>query len=135
MSVFTLAISRFDHFQFTLFHGPNIPGSYAILFFTESDFTLVISHIHNWVLFFLWLHLLILSGFISPLFSSSLLGTYRPREFIFQCHTFLPFHTVHEVLKARLLKWFSIPFSSGPCLVRTLHYDLSVLGDPPWHGS
>ena len=38
----------------------------------------------------LWLHLFILSGFISPLFSSSILGTYRPGEFIFQC----PFHTV-----------------------------------------
>ena len=24
----------FDHFQFTLIHGPNIPGSYAILFFS-----------------------------------------------------------------------------------------------------
>ena len=31
MSTFTLAIS-FDHFQFTLIHGPNIPGSDAILF-------------------------------------------------------------------------------------------------------
>ena len=25
----------------------------------------------------------------------------------------LPFHTVHGVLKARILKWFAIPFSSG----------------------
>ena len=25
---------------------------------------------------------------------------------------FLPFHTVHGVLKARILKWFAIPFSS-----------------------
>ena len=25
----------------------------------------------------------------------------------------MPFHTVHGVLKARILKWFSIPFSSG----------------------
>ena len=24
----------FDHFQYTLIHGPNTPGSYAILFFT-----------------------------------------------------------------------------------------------------
>ena len=34
---------------------------------------------------------------------------------------FLPFHTVHGVLKARILKWFSIPFSSGSRFVRTLH--------------
>ena len=31
-------------------------------------------------------------------------GTYRPGEFIFQCHIFFPFHTVHGVLKARILK-------------------------------
>ena len=30
----------------------------------------------------------------------------------FQCPIFLPFHTVHGVLKARILKWFAIPFSS-----------------------
>ena len=28
----------FDHFQFTFIHGPNIPGSYAILFFIALDF-------------------------------------------------------------------------------------------------
>ena len=43
---------------------------------------------------------------------------------------FLPFYTVYGVLKARILKWFAIPFSSGPCFVRTLHYDPSVLGGP-----
>ena len=113
----------------------NIPGSYAILFFIASDFTSITSHIHNWVLFSLWLHLVILSGVISPLFSSSLLGTYQPGEFIFQCHIFLPFHTVHGVLKARILKWFAIPFSSEPRFVRTLYHDPSVLGGPTWHGS
>ena len=40
---------------------------------------------------------------------------------------FLPFHAVyHRVLKARILKWFTIPFSSGPHFVRTLHHDPSV---------
>ena len=43
---------------------------------------------------------------------------------------FLPFHTVHGVLKARILKWFAIPSSSGPHFVRTLHHDPSVLGGP-----
>ena len=42
----------------------------------------------------------------------------------------LPFHAVHGVLKARILKWFAIPFSSGPRFVTILHYDLSVLGGP-----
>ena len=125
----------FDHFQFTLIHGPNILGFYVILFFTALDFTSITSHIHSWVLFLLWLHLFIFSGVISPLFFSSILGTCQPREFIFQCPMFLPFHTVHGVLKARILKWFVIPFSSGPHLVRTLHRDPSILGGPIWHGS
>ena len=46
--------------------------------------------IHNWVLFLLWLHPFIPSGVISPLISSSILGTYWPGEFVFQCTVFLP---------------------------------------------
>ena len=45
------------------------------------------------------------------------------------------FHTVHEVLKARILKWFAILFSNGPHFVRTLQHDPSVLGGPIQHGS
>ena len=41
----------------------------------------------------------LLSGVISPLISSSILGTYRPGEFIFQCPIFLPFHTVQTFFK------------------------------------
>ena len=37
--------------------------------------------------------------------------------------SFLPFDTVHGVLKARIQKWFAIPFSSGRHFVRTLHHD------------
>ena len=103
----------FDHFQFALIHGPNIPGSYAIWLIAASNLASITSPIHNWVLFLLWLHPFILSGVISPLISSSILGTYRPGEFIFQCPIFLPFHTVHVVLKARILKLFAIPFSHG----------------------
>ena len=102
------------------------------MLFTVSDFTFITWHIHNWVLFLLWLRLFILSGVISPLISSSILGIYPPGEFIFQCPIFLPFHTVHGVLKAGMLKWVAIPFSSGPHFVRTLHHDPSVLGGPTW---
>src|SRR5574338_44829 len=116
-------------------HGPDIPCSYPILLFTASDLASVTSHIHNWVLFLLWLHPFILSGVIPPVISSSILGTYQSGEFIFQCPIFLPFHTVHGVLKARILKGFAIPFSSGPRFVRTLHHDPSILGHPTWHGS
>ena len=66
--------------------------------------------------------------------SHSILCTYRPGELIFQCPIFLPFHTVHVVLKARILKWLAIFFSSGPHSVRPLHHDPSVLGGHTWHG-
>ena len=81
----------FDQFQFTLIHVPNIRGSYAILFFTASEFAFTTKHIQRWVLFSLWLSLFITSGAISPLFSSSTLSIYWPEEFTFQCHIFLPF--------------------------------------------
>ena len=48
----------------------------------------------------------------------SILGTYQYGEFMFQCHIFLPFHTVHGILKARILKWLASQFSSGPRFVR-----------------
>ena len=43
------------------------------------------------MLFLLWLRLFFLSGVISLLFSSSILGTYQPGRFIFQFPIFLPF--------------------------------------------
>ena len=116
----------FDHFQFALVHRPNIPGSYPILVFTASDFTSITRHIHNWVLFILWFCLSILSRVIYPLISSSILGIYHPGEFIFQCPIFLPFHTVHGVLKARL-KWFAIP---SP--VDHVFSELSIMTCPSW---
>ena len=67
------------------------------------------------------------SGVISSLISSSMLGTYRPREFLFQYLIILPFHTVLGVLKARILKWFAIPFSSGHILS-----DLSTMTPLSW---
>ena len=54
----------------------------------------------------------------------------------FSLLSFLPFHTVHGVLKARILKWFASPFSHGPHSLRPLHHDLlSVLGGPIFPGS
>ena len=123
MLIFTLAISYLTTSNFPWFMD------LTILLFTASDFTSITSHIHNWLLCLLWLCFFILSGAISPLFSSSILGTFQPREFIFQCPIFLHFHAIHEILKARILKWFAIPFSSRPRFVRTLHHDPSVLGD------
>ena len=110
MSVFTLANLLLDHIQFTLIHGPNIQGSISILFFTGSDFVFTTRHIHNWKSFPLWPSLFILSGAISSQFPSSIWHTYGPEEVIFQCHIFLPFHTIHGVLKARILS--GLPFFS-----------------------
>ena len=83
-------------------------------------------HIHSWVLYLLWPSLLVPSEAISPLFPSSILVTYRLKLFISQGHIFLPFHTVHGVLEARILKWLAILFSSRPHFVRSLHHDTSV---------
>ena len=127
MSMFHSCYLLFDHFQHTLTHEPNILGFYIILFFIALDFTSITSHILNWMLFFLWLSLFIFSGVISPLISRIILGTYWPRDFIFQYPIFLSFHTLHRVLKEIILQCFSIPFSSGPCFFRTLHHDLSIL--------
>ena len=77
--------------------------------------------------FLLWLSLFILSGVSSPLISSSILDIYRPGEFIFQYSIFLSFHTVHGVLMARILQWFAIAFSSGPCLS-----ELSTMTHQSW---
>ena len=84
------------------------------------------SHSQLGVVFAL-VHPFILSGVISLLISSSISVTYQPGEFIFQCPIFLSFHTVHGVLKARMLKWFAIPFSSGPHSVRPIHH-IQLLG-------
>ena len=56
------------------------------------------------------------SFFLELFLHSSPVAYWAPTtwEFIFQCYIFLPFHTVHGVLKARMLKQFAIPFSSGP---------------------
>ena len=102
-----------------LIHGCNIPVSYAILLFTASDFTSITNHIHKWVLFFFGS----ISSFILFILSPLISVAYRAPTDIFQCPIFLLFHTVHGVLKGRMLKWFPFPFSSGPRFVRSLHHD------------
>ena len=75
-------------------------------------------------------HPFIFPGVISPLISGSILSTYRPREFPFQYPIILPVHTVHGVLKAKILKWFAIPLSSGLHSMRHLHHAPPILGCP-----
>ena len=110
MPVFILTISSLTTSNLPWFMDLTfqVPMHYCSL--QHWNFTSITSHIHNWVLFLLRLSLFILSGVISPLISSSILGTYQAGEFLFQYPIILPFHTVHGVLKARILKCFAIPF-------------------------
>ena len=111
-----------------------------VLCFTALDFTFTTGYIHNWLSFPLWPSCFILSGSINNcplLFPSSLLGTSWPGGgglIFFPCHIFLSFHTVHGVLMTRMLEWVAISSSNRPRFVWALHYDLSVLGGPVWHG-
>ena len=122
--MFTLAISSLTTSNLPLFM--DLTFQFPMQYCSLQCQTLLTphSHTHNWVLFLLWACLFILSRVISLLISSSILGTSQSGEFIFQCPIFLPSHTVHGVLKARILKWFAIPFCSGLHFVRTLHHDV-----------
>ena len=111
-------------------HGPNIRVSYAILLFTALDLASIpVTSTAGYCFCFGSIPSFFLELFLhwSPI-------TYWPGEFPFQYLIILPFHTVHGVLKARILKWFAIPFSSGPHSVRPLHHDPPILGGPIGHG-
>ena len=69
------------------------------------------------------------------LFPESLLDTFLHEGLIFQCHSFLPFHTGHGILVARILALFAIASSRGSHFVRTLHCDLWLLTGPALRGS
>ena len=127
MSTFTLCHLLFDHFQFALIHGLDIPGSYAILLFTASDLASITSHIHSWVLFLLLLHPFILCGVISPLISSSILGTYWPGEFLFSILSFCLF--ILFMGFSRQEYWSGLPF---PSPVDHILSNLSTMTRPSW---
>ena len=126
MSMFTLAISCLTTSNLLWF--VDLTFQVPMHYFSLKHRSLLPScHVHNKVLFSLRLCLFILSGVISPLISSSILGTCQPGEFIFQCPIFLLFHTVHGVLKARILKWYAIAFSNKPLLS-----EVSTMTRPSW---
>ena len=74
------------------------------------------------MLFLLWLCLFILSGVISPLISSSTLGTYWTEEFIFQCPIFLPFYS----------SWGSQGRNTEVVYCSLLHLTTFCQNSPPW---
>ena len=87
MSMFNLAISCLttSNLPWVMEVTFQVPVHYCSLQYLTTSIT---SHIHNWVLLLLWLCPFILSGVISPLTSSSILGIYPSGEFIFQCPIF-----------------------------------------------
>ena len=83
-----------------------------MLFFRASDLTFTSRHLHSWASFALWPSSFIFPGAISncpPLFHSSMLGTFWPGEFFFQCDIFSSSCTVHGVLAAGILEWLHFP--------------------------
>ena len=128
--MFTLAILfLFDHFQFALIHGPNISGSYAILFFTASDFTFTTRHIHNWALFLLWLSFFIPFGAISPLFSSAYWTTTNLGCSSFSVISLCLFILFMRQLFSRQEYWSGLPF---PSLVDHVLSELSTMNCSSW---
>ena len=67
--------------------------------------------------------------FLELLLHSSLVPCWAPTNMgsSFSVSYFLPFHTVHGVLKARILKRFAISFSRGPCSTfKVVHWRKSL---------
>ena len=65
------------------------------------------------------------------LFLSSILDTFQPGAggFIFQCHIFLPFHTVGRVLQQECRSSLSFP-PPVDYVLSELYYDLTVFSGP-----
>ena len=100
---------------------PDSQTSYS-RFLCNTDFIFTPRYIHDWVSFLLWPSHFFLSGAISNcllLFPRSVLDTFWSGGLIFQCHIFLPFHTVHGVLSAGILEWIAIYSSNGPSYQNT----------------
>ena len=97
----------FDHFQFTLIHGPNISGSFVIFFFTTSEFYFCHeSHSQLGIVFALAqpLHF-----FLESFLHSFPVAYWAPiglGSSSFSAIYLFAFYTVHGVLKVTILKWF-----------------------------
>ena len=130
--MFTLAISFFITSNLPWFVDltSQVPMQYCSL--QQSEFASITSHIYNWVLLFLWLCLFVLSGVISPLISTSMLGTHW---LIFQCPIFFAFSYCSWGSQGNNAEVVCHSLSSGPCFFRTLHHDLPILRGPTQRGS
>ena len=124
MSTFIVAISYLTTFQFALIHGPNIPDSYTVLFFTASDFTSITSYIHNWVLILLSLHLFTLFLHWSPV------AYWAPTDLGSSTFSVLSFCVFILFIRfSRQEYWSSSPFPSS---VDHVLSELSTMTCPSW---
>ena len=133
MSMFALAISCLTIFNLPWFM--NLTFQVPMQYFSLQHWTLFLSQVTPTT--GCCFHFFSASSFFLELFiCSSPVVDWAPTtcEHSFRCHIFLPFHAVYGVLTTRILKWFAIPFSSGPHFVIIFHHDLSVLGGPTGHG-
>ena len=121
MSMFTLAVSSLTTFNLPWLLVPMHFCSLQHQTLLPLPVTCTIVHCFNFGSFFTP------SRAISPLFSSSILGLYRPGEFIFQYYTFLPFHTVHGL--SRQEYWSGLSFPSPREYVFA---EISTMTRPPW---
>ena len=88
----SLLPSLFDHYQFALFHGPNISGSYAILLFTALSFTSYYCFFYiprGLIFFFDWYNSLIMVSLCWENFNDCFILTIFPEIALF-CKTFGP---------------------------------------------
>ena len=110
MSTFTLVISCLTTSNLPWFMDLTfqVPMQYCSL--QHWTFSSITSHIHNWLVFLLWLYLFILSGVLSPLIRRSILGTFPPGEFIFTVVSFCLF--ILFMGFSRQEDWSGSPFPS-----------------------
>ena len=117
----------FDHFQFALIHGPNIPGSYAILILTATD----LASIHSWC----WFCFGSIPSFFLELFLHwSPVEYWAPTDLgsssfsVLSFWLFLPFKGF-----TRQEYWNGLPF---PSPVDHIFSELSTMTHPSWalHG-
>ena len=120
---FSLTTSNLPWFMDLTFQAP-------ILLFTALDFIFNTNHIHSWVLFFVWLHLFILSRVISPLDSHSILGTYQPEVVGSSSFSVLSFCFVILFMGfSRQEYWSGLPF---PCPADHVLSEISSMTHLPW---
>ena len=124
--MFTLAISCLttSNYPWLMDLTFQVPMQYCSL----QHWTLLLSPVTSTAgyFFFPWLHPFILSGVISPLISSSVLGTYWPGEFLFQYPIIFLFIVFMGF--SRQEYWSGLPFSSPVDVLS----ELSTVIRPSW---